>query len=103
MDFITENLPCGVVIYHMFDSPRNTPKDESRVSYMGHYKTDEERDAAMTRVSDVDIAYVREGRWNSGTAQKYKEETYYKEKWIKKIYENDWHYFLHLELLGSEV
>ena len=51
---------------------------------MGHYKTDEERDAAMTRVSDVDIAYVREGRWNSGTAQKYKEETYYKEKMDKR-------------------
>ena len=26
----------------------------------------------MTRVSDVDIAYVREGRWNSGTAQNIK-------------------------------
>lgn len=42
------------------------------VSYMGYYKTDEDRDAAMTRVSDVDIAYVREGRWNSGTAQNIK-------------------------------
>lgn len=72
MDFITENLPCKIIIFHMFDNPRNTPKDESRVSYMGHYKTDEERDAAMTRVSDVDIAYVREGRWNSGTAQNIK-------------------------------
>lgn len=72
MDFITENLPCGLIIYHMSENPRNTPKDESMVSYMGYYKTDEDRDAAMTRVSDVDIAYVREGRWNSGTAQNIK-------------------------------
>lgn len=72
MDYITKNLPCGLTIFHMFENPRNTPEDESRVSYIGHYKTDEERDAAMTRVSDVDIAFVKKGRWNSGTAQNIK-------------------------------
>nr|DAN43748.1 MAG TPA: YspA [Caudoviricetes sp.] len=72
MDYITKNLPCELIIFHMFENPRNTPEDESRVIYVGNYTTDEERDAAMTMASDIDIAFVREGRWDSGTAQNIK-------------------------------
>lgn len=56
-----------VTVYHMFSLPRNfySPKFNTK----GGYKTDEERDAAMTRESDRDIAFVRRGKRNSGTAQ----------------------------------
>ena len=33
------------------------------------FKNDEERDSAMTNVSDFDIAFVKNGKWkDSGTA-----------------------------------
>ena len=35
----------------------------------GGFNSDEERDAAMTKDSDIDIAFVREGKRMSGTAQ----------------------------------
>lgn len=83
MNFVDELIPCKVkaklTIYHMGDSPRNTPFDipveelEKRgVKFVGEFRSDEERDSAMTRDSDFDIAFVKNNRWNSGTAQNIK-------------------------------
>lgn len=57
----------NVTIFHMFISPRNNPFN--RLKTKGGFKTDEERDAAMTDASDYDIAWVRPGREKSGTAK----------------------------------
>lgn len=57
--------PEGICVYHMFDKPRNIhPLIENRV---GGFSSDEERDAAMTRDSDFDIAFVRDHNNWSGT------------------------------------
>lgn len=58
-----------VTVYHMFDSPRNLKGD---FQLKGGYKSDSERDAAMTAASDIDLAWVRPGRENSGTAKNLK-------------------------------
>lgn len=56
-----------ITVYHMFDKPRNiNPKITNTV---GGFKTDEERDAAMTENSFDDIAFVRDYTKLSGTAQ----------------------------------
>lgn len=57
--------PDKVTIYHMLDKPRNT---QLGYKLKGGFKSDEERDAAMTAASDYDIAWVRPGREQSGTA-----------------------------------
>ena len=56
-----------VTVYHMFDKPRICKSENFNTK--GGFKTDEERDAAMTKESDFDIAFVREGKRMSGTAQ----------------------------------
>lgn len=56
-----------VTVYHMFDSPRNLINPNFKT--IGGFTSDEERDAAMTKDSDRDIAFVRKGKRNSGTAQ----------------------------------
>jgi hypothetical protein len=58
------NLPTTV--YHMFEAPRRTIK---RAGLVGGFKSDEERDAAMTAASHADLAWVRTGRERSGTAK----------------------------------
>ena len=55
----------NVIVYHMFKEPMNNAGFLTK----GGFKTDEERDAAMTMVSDCDIAWVREGKEDSGTQQ----------------------------------
>lgn len=91
MDYIYNNMRCGELhIYHMFDSPRNTPerhiedgynlideydwvdRDSIKIQFIGGFKSDEERDSAMTKDSDCDIAFIKDNRWNSGTAQNIK-------------------------------
>lgn len=58
--------PDRICVYHMFNKPRNIhPKIENRV---GGFSYDEERDAAMTRDSHIDIAFVRDHLKLSGTA-----------------------------------
>ena len=58
--------PDRICVYHMFDKPRNIhPKIENRVD---GFSCDEERDAAMTRDSHIDIAFVRDHLKLSGTA-----------------------------------
>lgn len=72
---------------HIYDRPRNTPVDRSveyysrdieelseegiyvLVNFIGGFKSDEERDSAMTEASDYDVAFVKNNRWRSGTAQ----------------------------------
>ena len=72
-----------LTIYHMFESPRNIPEGyeppigieeilDCSVSTISGFKSDEERDSAMTRDSDFDIVFVKDDRWDSGTAQNIK-------------------------------
>lgn len=83
MDYIYDNIEYDgeLQIYHMHETPRNTPldmsiedinKDYSGVHLVGGFKSDEERDSAMTRDSDCDIAFIKDNRWDSGTAQNIK-------------------------------
>ncbi|MFZ6731924.1 hypothetical protein ACO0LG_08375 [Undibacterium sp. Ji42W] len=58
-----------IKVYHMFEKPRNCAFGLETV---GGFNSDEERDAAMTAASDDDIAWVRPGREDSGTARNLK-------------------------------
>ncbi|MEO1432647.1 MAG: hypothetical protein AAFV71_26950 [Cyanobacteria bacterium J06633_8] len=53
----------AVVVYHMFESPRNN----AGFPTYGRFQSDAERDEQMTRDSHQDIAWVRVGREKSGT------------------------------------
>jgi hypothetical protein len=55
-----------VTVYHMMDKPRN---NVGKFKTQGGYKNDTERDSACTYASDCDIAWVRPGREESGTAK----------------------------------
>lgn len=59
--------PKRITVYHMLETPRN--KNEKVINLVGGFKTDEERDAAMTQNSFEDIAFVRDNTKLSGTAQ----------------------------------
>lgn len=66
-DWLEKNVTKDIVtVYHMYDSPRHNAGPFKTV---GGFKSDIERDEAMTRNSDIDIAYIMKGRWTSGTAQ----------------------------------
>lgn len=51
-------------VYHMFEKPRNYVEG---LKCIGGFKSDEERDSAMTRDSDFDIAFYEKKRGWSGT------------------------------------
>lgn len=77
MDYVFSKDICHITIYHMFAKPRNVPEANTEVlldlvDFCGGFESDEERDSAMTRNSDFDIAFVKDNRWNSGTAQNIK-------------------------------
>lgn len=89
MDYIAKTYSwIHLEVFHMFLSPRNTPLDLPEeeilrtpaygynsmpdVFFVGGFTSDEERDAAMTKASDFDIAFVKDNRWDSGTAQNIK-------------------------------
>lgn len=55
-----------VSVYHMFKKPRN---NIGGWPCIGGFRTDENRDICMTLHSNVDIAWFRPGRENSGTAK----------------------------------
>lgn len=55
-----------VTVYHMFESPRYHVKIYPT---NGGWKSDVDRDWAMTLASDIDLCWVREGKERSGTAQ----------------------------------
>ena len=66
-DWLEKNVTKDIVtVYHMYDSPRHNAGPFKTV---GGFKSDVERDEAMTRNSDIDVAYIMKGRWTSGTAQ----------------------------------
>ena len=78
MDYIFNNVMCDLTIYHMSSKPNNTPNNRhpgslvssyKYVYFRGGFKSDEERDAAMTRDSNIEIAYIKENRCDSGTDQ----------------------------------
>ena len=52
-----------VTVFHMMNSPRYNTGFPTE----GGFLSDEDRDSAMTDESDSDIAWVREGREESGT------------------------------------
>lgn len=56
-----------VTVYHMFDEPRVLESRYFRT--IGGFKDDISRDSAMTKVSDIDIAFIKPKKWTSGTAQ----------------------------------
>lgn len=58
--------PSRVRVFHMLTEPRNIADGFETV---GGFESDVERDRAMTRASDEDIAWVRPGREKSGTAR----------------------------------
>lgn len=66
-NYLKEKGILNVTVYHMFDSPRYLA--DEKFSSKGGFKSDVERDSAMTIVSQVDIAVIGIGRWTSGTAQ----------------------------------
>ena len=59
--------PSRITVYHMLEKPRNI--NEKIKNTIGGFKTDEERDKAMTNASFEDIAFVRDNTKISGTAQ----------------------------------
>lgn len=59
--------PDRVCVYHMGDVPKNLNPGVTHLK--GGFESDEARDAAMTAASYADIAYVRRGCFDSGTAQ----------------------------------
>lgn len=66
-----EHPDLQVTVYHMFDSPRNNPGFPT----VGGFLSDSARDQAMTEASNFDIAWVRPGRENSGTARNLQRRT----------------------------
>jgi len=59
----------SITIYHMLVKPRN---HIFKFATVGGYKSDKERDEAMTNASNEDIAWIRPGREKSGTAKNLK-------------------------------
>lgn len=59
--------PSRITVYHMLESPRNI--NEKITQTKGGFSSDDERDEAMTKASIADIAFVRDIKKNSGTAQ----------------------------------
>ena len=58
--------PERVSVYHMMEAPRYYNKKVTQ--FVGGFKTDDERDTAMTNASNEDIAFVRDPKKLSGTA-----------------------------------
>ena len=56
----------NVLVYHMLERPRTNLGNHTVI---GGFRSDAERDVAMTQASDEDIAWVRTGREKSGTAK----------------------------------
>ena len=64
---VLEIEPDRITVYHMFDEPRNcNPKIINKV---GGFKSDDERDEAMTKNSSFDIAFVRDNNIITGTGK----------------------------------
>lgn len=67
-DYLAERkAKCVVTVYHMHDKPEYLASDLFKTK--GGYNSHTERDSAMTRASTMDIAFIRPGKENSGTAE----------------------------------
>jgi hypothetical protein len=78
-DAMAQNFLKGykdVVVYHMFEKPRNNCGFQTR----GGFKSDDSRDTAMTAISQIDIAWVRPGKENSGTAKNLKRRKMFQQR-----------------------
>lgn len=59
--------PSRITVYHMLEQPKNiNPKI---IKLKGGFSSDDERDSAMTNASFEDIAFVRDNKKISGTAE----------------------------------
>lgn len=65
-EYLAEMSYPLVEVYHMFTHPRY---HVDLYPTVGGWKSDVDRDWGMTIASDVDIAWIREGKERSGTAQ----------------------------------
>lgn len=63
----TLGVDKNVTVFHMLEKPRYLASEQMNIR--GGFKSDVERDSAMTEVSQRDIAFIEKGRWTSGTAQ----------------------------------
>ena len=80
MDYIFTNTARGLYICHIGKKPKHVPNesvyDERIKDYdvylIGGFSSHVARDTYMTKNSDFDIAFVKDNRWNSGTAQNIK-------------------------------
>lgn len=62
--YLEQKGVTDITVYHMFTSPRNTV---TCAKLVGGFTDDDSRDAAMTKASTYDIAWVRQGKEKSGT------------------------------------
>ena len=72
-EFFDASFPLGgapLTVYHMLERPRYHGFPTAEVyRTVGGFTSDEQRDAAMTAASQVDLAWIRPGRERSGTAR----------------------------------
>lgn len=69
-----KNARC--IVFHMLDTPRYN----AGFPTIGGFGTDEDRDAAMTKVSDIDLLYVRDPNKKSGTGRNFERRREYTNK-----------------------
>ena len=68
---VDSGLADRLTVYHMFDKPRHLAVSKvCQIKTIGGFRSDDERDAAMTAASDFDIAFIF--RENSGTEKNIK-------------------------------
>ena len=69
-NYLLDNIkinPRDITVCHMGNEPMNV--NEKVINLIGGFNTDDERDSYMTNHSDEDIAFIRNGKVNSGTEQ----------------------------------
>lgn len=66
-DYLAALNVTDVTVCHMGNRPRYVASANFKLR--GYYMSDVDRDSTMTRNSDCDIAFIRKGREDSGTAQ----------------------------------
>ena len=54
-----------------FEGKQSYNFDNSNINIINGFKSHEERDTYMTRETQVDLLYIRAGKWDSGTAQNF--------------------------------
>jgi len=68
--YLAQHVPKeAVTVYHAYENPRNNMGD---FQTCGGFTSQTKKDAAMTAASDADIAWVRLGYEDSGTARNLK-------------------------------